>query len=233
MFNNFIILFYSAMQQTITESRQIILTTTSVIIIATVIVGGSLLGSLLDILNIDTGIQENDQEMQPFSKNPNNSSSNFKPNDQLGSNLSKSFTSISAMNQNLDDKSWFIKMWYIFDCNLKALTTNSTNPTLIDTTVNCGFSNINFTGIASDGDLLADEQHPDRNSNYQRYSFENQSNFEENYCINENRQQLNEILEHSVGQLVQNSDGQQQIIFDRFTHNNQNVQTKSNKQSKS
>ena len=264
---NFTCSFTLAIQQTITESRQIILTTTSVIIIVTVIFGGSMLGKLLDLLEIDTGMQESDHEMKPFSKNTASST-----NDADNVNLTKSAKSIDPQtnqylisSQSLNEKAWLVRKWYIFDCRFfKPLLTN-TSPTLIDTlpsiflpisrllttteqlnnslnatysdsNSNCGlngFNNVNFTGIAADG---VDNQ------DYHRYSFENNSNFEENYLsfgINDNRQQLNEILERSVGQLVQNTTsndgGQQQIIFDRLTQtpNNQHSATKSGKQSKS
>lgn len=260
-----------AMQQTISESRQVILTTTSVIIIVTVIFGGGLLGGLMDVLEIDTGVRESDQEMQPFSKNANgslnngNNATNHGTN-QSTTNLTKSpFASICpTANQYItqpieDDKAWLVRKWYIFDCKfLKPFLCNS-SPNLIHTLPNvllplakllttneqlnnalhtdyqdasgCGFNNVNyhanFTGVTADGDELIEEQTAagdryDRNSNYQRYSFEN-ANFEESsylpFGMSENRQQLNELLEKSVGQLVQNSDGGQQIIFDRLTHN--------------
>ena len=259
-----------AMQQTISESRQVILTTTSVIIIFTVIAGGPMLGGLMDVLDIDTGVRESDQEMQPFSKNANGSLNNNGPNhgaNQSASNLTKSpFASISPTgNQYIvspnyitqpveDDRAWLVRKWRIFDCRfLKPFVCNS-SPTLMDTLPNvllplakllttneqlnnalhsypdasgCGFNNVNyhanFAGVA-DGDELGEEttagdRYGDRNSNYQRYSFEN-TNFEESSYLSfgENRQQLNDLLEKSVGQLVQNSDGGQQIIFDRLTH---------------
>lgn len=262
--------FAFAIQQTISESRQIILTTTSLIIIVTVIGGGSLLGSLLSVLDIDQGIQENDQEMQPFSKPTNN----LKKNIANQSNQSTiNLTVKSSFNSNeptvnscyitqqvLDEKAWLVKKWYFFDCKvLKPLLTNS-NPTLINTLPNlfqplarllttneqlnnalnssytdttaCGFNNVNFTGVATDGDQIEEQQNLD-NSNYQRYSFEN-SNFEEHYLsfgLNDSNEQqrLNEILERSVGQLVQNN-GQQTIFFDRIAQNshqsNSNIQSK-------
>lgn len=205
--------------------------------------------------------------MKPFSKG-NGNLANLNQSDST--DLNKSFNSIHRQTnqffipqQNLNDKAWFVKKWYLFDAKFfKPLLTNS-SPTLIDTfpsilspisrllttdeqlnnalnttysdtnIAQCGFNNVNFTGLPSDGDLV---EHQERNSNYQRYSFENNSNFEENYLtfdLNDNRQQLNEILERSVGQLVigqQNNDNGQQVLFDRSTlnqtHNNQTKSTK-------
>lgn len=255
-----------AMQQTISESRQVILTTTSVIIIVTVIGGGGLLGGLMDVLDIDTGLQESDQEMQPFSKNTNGSLKNGTnaPNGGTNGNNAanqtnkSSFASISPsqyITQPVeDDKAWLVRKWYVFDSKILKPFLCNTSPTLIHTlpnillplakllttneqlnnalhsnypeTTGCGFNNVNYHAnfTTADGDELIEEQAYDRNSNYQRYSFEN-TNFEEtsNYLsfgLNDNRQQLNELLEKSieksVGQLVQNSDGGQQIIFDRL-----------------
>lgn len=266
-----------AMQQTISESRQIILTTTSVIIIVTVIGGGGLLGALLDLLDIDTGQQESDQEMQPFSKNHTNGSLKSSHGAANGQSIKSPFSSINAVNSSQyitqpvedDHKAWLVRKWYVFDCKILKPFLCNTSPTLIHTlpnvmlplakllttneqlnnalhsnypeTTGCGFNNVNyhanFTSSATDGDELVEEppDRYDRNSNYQRYSFEN-TNFEETtasylpFGLNENRQQLNELLEKSieksVGQFVQNSDGGQQIIFDRLTHSQAAVQSK-------
>ncbi|RWS17010.1 sodium/hydrogen exchanger 7-like protein [Dinothrombium tinctorium] len=121
-----------AIRNTLSEPRRIMLTTTSVISIVTVIVFGGSTSSLLSLLGIPVGVEENEHEMLPFSEMKRTGSITT-PTDL------RSPTSPPSQQQSRSpyEKAWLVRKWYNFDVRyMKPLLTHS-KPTLIDTLPDC------------------------------------------------------------------------------------------------
>jgi len=132
--------FALAIRNTLSEPRQIMFTTTSVIAIVTVIACGGFTSTVLQILEIPTGVEENEQEMLPFS-GVKRSSSMTTPTD-LQSPSSSTIGSTSqqpSAQRSPYEKAWLVRKWYNFDVRfMKPLLTHA-RPTLMDTLPACCF----------------------------------------------------------------------------------------------
>ncbi|KAI1307604.1 Sodium/hydrogen exchanger 7 [Halotydeus destructor] len=122
--------FALALRNTVSEPRQLMLTTTVVIVIVSVIICGGTTSTLLNLLQVPTGVDDVQDEHMPLSR-VNGIPTAVTPSDLVSP--SSIGQAPSTGPKKVYEKAWWVRKWFNFDVRyMKPLLTNS-KPTLIET----------------------------------------------------------------------------------------------------